>query len=77
MIWFLSSKLGRALSAFGAAVVAILAVFAAGKRSNQKDTQIKYLKGKQKAQERVNEVQVSADRDASIKRLRDNNQLRD
>ena len=77
MIWFLSSKLGRALSAFGAAVVAILAVFAAGKRSNQKSTEVKNLKGYIKAQERVNEVKVSADRDAAIERLRDNNQLRD
>lgn len=76
-MWFLSSKLGRALSAFGAAVVAILAVFTAGKRSNKKTTEVKNLKGYIKAQERVNEVQVSADRDASIKRLRDNNQLRD
>ena len=76
-MWLVTSKLGRMFSAFGAAVVAILAVFAAGKRSNQKDTQVQYLKGYIKAQERVNEVEVSADRDAAIKRLRDNNQLRD
>lgn len=77
MIWFLNSKLGRMISAFGAAVVAILAVFTAGKRSNKKTTEVKNLKGYIKAQERVNDVQVSDDRDAAIKRLRNNNQLRD
>lgn len=76
-MWLVTSKLGRMISAFGAAVVAILAVFTVGKLSNKKDTEVKNLKGYIKAQERVNEVQVSADRDASIKRLRDNNQLRD
>lgn len=76
-MWLLTSKLGRMISAFGAAVVAILAVFTAGKRSNKKTTEVNNLKGYIKAQERVNEVQVSADRGAAIKRLRDNNQLRD
>jgi len=77
VIWLITSKLGRIISAFGAAVVAILAVFAAGARSNKKSTEVQYLKGYIKAQERVNEVEVSTDRDAAIKRLRDNNQLRD
>ena len=76
-MWLVTSKLGRMISAFGAALVAILAVFTAGKRSNQKTTEVKNLKGYIKAQERVNEVEVSADRDAAIKRLRDNNQFRD
>lgn len=76
-MWLLTSKLGRVFSAVGAAVVAILAVFTAGKRSNKKTTEVKNLKGYIKAQERVNEVEVSADRGAAIKRLRDNNQLRD
>ena len=76
-MWLITSKLGRMISAFVAAVAAILAVFTAGKRSNKKTTEIKNLNGYIKAQERVNEVQVSADRDAAIKRLRDNNQLRD
>jgi len=76
-MWLLTSKLGRMFSAFGATVVAILAVFTAGNRSNKKTTEVKNLKGYIKAQERVNEVQVSADRGAAIKRLRDNNQLRD
>ena len=77
MIWLIKSKLGRIISALGAAVVAILAVFAAGVRSNKKSTEVHYLKGYIKAQERVNEVEVSTDRDAATKRLRDNNQLRD
>ena len=76
-MWLVTSKLGRMISAFGAAVVAILAVFAAGIRSNKKSTEVKNLKGYIKAQERVNEVEVSADRDAAIERLRDNNQFRD
>jgi hypothetical protein len=76
-MWLLTSKLGRAVGAFGAVLVAILAVFAAGVRSNRKATEVNHLKSYIKAQERVNEVEVSANRDAAIKRLRDNNQFRD
>ena len=77
MIWLITSKLGRMLSAVGLAMVGILAVFTAGVRSNKKSTEVQYLKGYIKTQERVNEVDISADRDSAVKRLRDNNQIRD
>jgi hypothetical protein len=77
VIWLITSKLGRMLSAIGFAVVAVLAVFTAGARSNKKAAEVKYLKGYIKTQERVNEVDVSADRDDAIKRLRNNDQIRD
>ena len=71
------SKLGKLIASIAGILAAVLAVFAAGVRSNKKSTEVKNLKGYIKAQERVNEVKVSADRDAAIKRLRDNNQFRD
>ncbi len=76
-MWLVTSKLGRMISAFGLAIVAILAVFTAGVRSNKKATEIQHLKGYIKTQEKVNEVEVSVDRAAAIKRLRNNNQIRD
>ena len=74
---FLGSKIGKLLASVAGILAAVLAVFAAGARSNKKSTEVKNLKGYIKAQERVNEVEVSTDRDAATKRLRDNNQLRD
>jgi len=76
-MWFLTNKLTLMFTTFIASAGVLLTVFLAGKRSNQKDTEVKNLKDYIKTQERVNEVQVSADRGAAIKRLRDNKQLRD
>ena len=74
---FLGSKIGKLLASIAGILAAVLAIFAAGVRSNKKSTEVKNLKGYIKAQERVNEVEVSTDRDAALKRLRDNAQLRD
>ena len=72
-----TNKLTLMLTTLAASVGVLVTIFLAGVRSNKKNTEVKNLKGYVKAQERVNGVEVSADRDAAIKRLRDNNQLRD
>ena len=77
MTWFLTNKLTLMFTTFVASAGVLITIFFAGQRSNKKTTEVKNLKGYIKAQERVNEVEVPADRDAAIKRLRDNNQLRD
>lgn len=77
MIWaFLTTRIGKLLSSALAVLVAIGAVFAAGKRDEKKARQIKDLKDYKETKEKIDETPVTRTRDAAAQRLRDNNQLR-
>lgn len=77
MIWaFLTTRIGKLLSSALAVLVAIGAVFVAGKRDEKKARQIEDLRDYKETKEKIDETPVSRDRDAAASRLRDNGQLR-
>lgn len=77
MIWaFLTTRIGKLLSSALAVLVAIGAVFVAGKRDEKKERQIEDLKDYKETKEKIDETAVSRTRDDAVKRLRDNGQLR-
>lgn len=77
MIWdFLTTKIGKLLSSALAVVVAVGAIFLAGKRDEKKARQIQDLRDYKETKEKIDETAVNRTRDDSVKRLRDNDQLR-
>lgn len=77
MIWaFLTTKIGKLLSSALAVVVAIGAIFLAGKRDEKKARQIEDLRDYKETKEKIDETAVNRTRDDAVKRLRDNDQLR-
>lgn len=77
MIWaFLTTRVGKLLSSALAVLVAIGAVFVAGKRDEKKARQIEDLKDYKETKEKIDETPVHRNRDAAIDRLRNHDQLR-
>lgn len=78
MIWaFLTTRIGKLLSSALAVLVAIGAVFVAGKRDEKKERQIKDLKDYKETKEKIDETPVHRTRDAAIDRLKSKGQVRD
>ena len=73
---FLTSRIGKIVSSVLAILTLIGTIFMAGRRDAKKDQKVKDLEDYQKTMERVHEVEASPDRNAALKRLRDNDQLR-
>ena len=79
MGWLLAivgSRVGRLVAGVLAVGGMILAIFSSGKRSERQNQRVRDLEDYKETKERIDEVDASADRDAAIERLRDNDQLR-
>ena len=79
MSWLLTivgSRLARLVGTVLAAGAGILAIFLSGKRSEKLNQKVEDLEAYKDTKEKIDEVKPSSDRDAALKRLRDNDQLR-
>ena len=75
LIAIVGSRVGRLVAGVLAVMATILGVFYSGKREEKKNQEVKDLKDYKETKERIDEVKPSPDRDAALKRLRDNDQL--
>jgi len=76
LITIVGSRIGKLAAGALAAMATILGLFYAGQRSEKKNQKIEDLEDFKDTKERIDEVKPSTDRDAALKRLRDNDQLR-
>ena len=72
MTWLIGSRLGRSLTAIGAALMAFLGVYLAGVRSGKKQAEIDSLKAYQETRKKADEADISTgDVDDDLGILRD------
>lgn len=76
MIAAVLSPIGRWISGLLVGAMALLGVFAAGRRTQRKSQKVDDLEDFIETQEKVNAVSESPDRDAAIERLRANGLIR-
>ena len=76
-MWMLvGSRLRNLVAAVLAAGVFIFGLIQYGRQTQKHKQEVKDLKDYKETRERIDEVEVSVDRDAALERLRRNNQLR-
>jgi uncharacterized protein HemX len=76
-MWMLvGSRLRNLAAAVLAAGVFIFGLIQYGRQTQKHKQEVKDLKDYKETRERIDEVEVSPDRDAALDRLRRNNQLR-
>ena len=72
MITFLTSNLGKALSGLVVALGILIGVFQSGRKVQKKDQRVRELEEHIETVERIDNVEVSDNRDDAIERLRNN-----
>lgn len=77
ILWsFLTTRLGKILSSVLFVVGAVVTVFKAGRKAEEKDQEIEDLRDYKETKEKIDETPVSTNRDDALARLRKHNQLR-
>lgn len=77
ILWsFLTTRVGKILSSVLFVVGAVVTVFKAGRKAEEKDQEIEDLRDYKETKEKVDETPVSTNRDDALARLRKHNQLR-
>ena len=77
ILWsFLTTRLGKILSSALFVVGAVVTVFKAGRKAEEKDQEIEDLRDYKETKEKIDETPVSTNRDDALDRLRKHNQLR-
>lgn len=72
----LTSKVGRLVAALLTALTILVGVFQFGRKAQRDDDHVEELNEYIETKKRIDNVQVSPDRDAAIDRLRDNGLIR-
>ena len=76
-MWMLvGSRIRNLVAAVLAAGVFIFGLIQYGRQTQKHKQEVKDLKDYKETRERIDEVEVTVDRDAALERLRRNNQLR-
>lgn len=76
-LWsFLTTRLGKILSSVLFVVGAVVTVFKAGRKAEEKDQEIEDLRDYKETKEKIDATPVSTNRDDALARLRKHNQLR-
>jgi hypothetical protein len=76
-MWMLvGSRLRNLVAAVSAAGVFIFGLIQYGKQTQKHKQEVKDLKDYKDTRERIDEAEVSSDRDAALERLRSNKQIR-
>lgn len=77
ILWsFLTTRVGKILSSVLFVVGAVVTVFKAGRKAEEKDQEIEDLRDYKETKEKIDETPVSTNRDDALARLRKHNQLR-
>ena len=77
IMWsFLTTRLGKILSSVLFVVGAVVTVFKAGRKAEEKDQEVEDLRDYKETKEKIDETPVSTNRDDALDRLRKHNQLR-
>jgi len=76
MLAFLSTKIGRLVSALVAGAAIVFGAIQYGKREQRQEAKVEDLEDYIKTKKELDDVKVSPDRDAAFKRLQRNGWLR-
>ena len=77
ILWsFLTTRLGKILSSVLFVVGAVVTVFKAGRKAEEKDQEVEDLREYKETKENIDATPVSTNRDDALARLRKHNQLR-